>query len=343
MTTYKDAGVDISAAESAKKAMAKSINTGDKRVLNKHGAFASLVEGLFPGYKHPVLVLKTEEPGSKQTLAFAHGHVRSICKDTIHHLINDIAVMGALPLYIQDAVICGRLEKEVVTEIVAGFADAARAQGCVLTGGETSEQPGVLPVGAYILTASIVGVVEKDHIIDGSSISKGDVVLGIASNGLHTNGYTLVRKLLEEHPEMLKEKADGRAFLDAILEPHRCYLSSLRGLFGNPALKGLAHITGGGIAGNVNRILPKGLGAAIDLGSLTIPSVFTIIRKFGNVPDEDMLRTYNLGVGLVAVASKDSAKEIAAHFKKEGLACSSIGSIIAGNQDVTFAGQLRWN
>src|SRR3989338_8010572 len=150
MTTYKDAGVDIDSADKVKREMAKSIDRGDKRVLNRHGAFASLVEGSFPGYKHPVLVLKTEEPGSKQQLAFAHGRVLSICEDTIHHLINDIAVMGALPLYVQDAVICGTLEQAVVTEIVAGFAEAARAQGCVLTGGETSEQPGVLPAGTYI-------------------------------------------------------------------------------------------------------------------------------------------------------------------------------------------------
>ncbi|OGJ55710.1 phosphoribosylformylglycinamidine cyclo-ligase [Candidatus Peribacteria bacterium RIFCSPHIGHO2_02_FULL_52_16] len=342
MTTYKDSGVDISAAEAAKKEMAKSIDTGDKRVLNKHGAFASLVQGSFPGFKHPVLVLKTEEPGSKQKLAFENKKVRSICFDTINHLINDIVVMGATPLFVQDAVICGKLEKEVVTAIVKGFADACRAQGCVLTGGETSEQPGVLSPGTYILTASIVGVVEEEKIIDGQQIKIGDTVLAVASNGLHTNGYTLVRKIMAEHPDILKEKLGKKSFMDAILEPHQCYYQSLKVLFGKPSVHGLAHITGGGIAGNLNRILPKEMNAEINLSKLKVLPIFSLLQKFGSVPDADMLRTYNMGVGLTVVCDPSAAADIKKHFSKEKMDCYEIGSIAKGKQEVVYTESVRW-
>ncbi|MBI3332300.1 phosphoribosylformylglycinamidine cyclo-ligase [Candidatus Peregrinibacteria bacterium] len=342
MTTYKDSGVNIAQADAAKRAMAKSIDTGDKRVLNRHGAFASLVEGSFPGYKEPVLVLKTEEPGSKQKLAFAHGNVRSICFDTINHLINDIIVMGATPLFVQDAVICGKIEPKVVTEIVDGFASACKEQGCVLTGGETSEQPGVLPAGTYILTASIVGVVEKAKIIDGSAIKEGDIVLALPSNGLHTNGYSLVRRLMESQPKILKEKVGSDSFLDAILKPHTCYFPHLKGLFRNPALHGLAHITGGGIPGNLHRILPKGLDAEIDLGTINVLPIFKVIQKYGDVPTEDMLRTYNLGVGIIAVVDAKEASAIASALKKSGCAAYPIGKIVKGNQKVKTSGSLQW-
>ena len=199
--SYKKAGVDIDAADAVKKVMAKSLETADKRVLNKIGAFASLFDGTFPEYEHPVLVLKTEEPGSKQKLAFQYNRVSSICYDMINHLINDIITMGAKPLSVQDAIICGKLEKEVVTELVHSISQACREQDCVLIGGETSEQPGVLEAGIYILTASLVGVVEKSKIIDGSKIEEGDSVLAVASNGLHTNGYSLVRALMAQKPD----------------------------------------------------------------------------------------------------------------------------------------------
>lgn len=190
--SYEKAGVNIEVADAAKRAMAKSLETTDKRILNKIGVFATLFDGTFPGYKHPVLVLKTEEPGSKQKLAFQYNRVSPICYDMVNHLINDIVVMGATPLAVQDAIICGKLEKEVVTQIVNSISEACREQDCVLTGGETSEQPGIIEPGIYILTASIVGVVEKSKVIDGSKIRKGDLVLAVASNGPHTNGYSLI-------------------------------------------------------------------------------------------------------------------------------------------------------
>ena len=202
--SYTKSGINIDETDKVKLQMKRSIDTGDPRVLNRLGAFGSLVEGRFEGYLHPILVLKTEEPGSKQKLAFQYGYVSSIAYDLINHLINDIMVMGADPVYIQDCIICGKIEPEVIKALVKNISEACIAQGCVLTGGETSIQPGVIPPGEYVLSASGIGVVDKNRIIDGSTIRRGDSILAVASNGLHTNGYTLIRKLLEVKPELIE-------------------------------------------------------------------------------------------------------------------------------------------
>ena len=238
--TYKDSGVNIDDANKTKAEMKDILETNEKRVLNKVGAFSSLYDINFPEYKNPVMVLKTEEPGSKQLLAFKYDKIESVCFDTINHLINDCIVMGAKPLTVQDAIICGKLESDKIKRMVKAFAEACKIQGCVLTGGETSEQPGVLPAGTYILTSSIVGIVEKDEIIDGSKISEGDVVLALESSGLHTNGYTLIRKLIEQNPNITNEIIDDKKFIDLVLEPHRCYYNTIKGLFNKNVITGLA-------------------------------------------------------------------------------------------------------
>ncbi|MFA5864198.1 MAG: phosphoribosylformylglycinamidine cyclo-ligase [Phycisphaerae bacterium] len=340
--SYEKAGVNIDTADATKKAMAKSLETSDSRVLNKIGAFATLFDGRFPEYKHPVLVLKTEEPGSKQKLAFQYNRVSSICYDMINHLVNDIIVMGAKPLSVQDAIICGKLEKEVVGKIVESLSNACREQGCTLTGGETSEQPGVIEPGTYILTSSIVGVVEKSKIIDGSAIKEGDCVLAVASNGLHTNGYSLVRALIRDNPDILNTKVENESFLDAILKPHRCYYQALRDLFENPDLHGLAHITGGGIEGNLNRILPNHLNAVVELPEIHILPIFKTIHQVGNVEDRDMLRTFNLGVGMTAVAEPTSIDAIQKHLSKMGCDSNVIGKITKGEKRVVFSETLDW-
>ena len=340
--SYKQAGVDIDVADAAKRDMARSLETADRRVLNQHGAFATLLDGVFPGYAHPVLVYKTEEPGSKQKLAIQHGRVASICYDLVNHLVNDIIVMGATPIAVQDAIICGKLEREVVTRFVATIAEACRAQGCVLTGGETSEQPGVIEAGIYILVASILGVVEKSKILDGSKIAEGDRVLAIASNGLHTNGYSLVRALMARKPEILERRVDGEPFLDAILRPHTCYYQAVRELFDWPELHGLAHITGGGIQDNLNRILPPNLDAAIDRGLIRILPVFKLVREMGGVPDDDMLRTFNLGVGMTLVAAEAGVERIRQHLAAQGHASYAIGEIVQGEKKVAYHGTLKW-
>ncbi len=340
--SYAASGVDITAADAAKTEMETTLKTNDKRVLNSVGAFASLFDGSFPGFKHPVLVLKTEEPGSKQLLAFQHDKVESICQDMINHLINDIIVMGATPLTVQDAVICGKLEKDVVTRIVKGVAEACKAQDCVLTGGETSEQPGVIPPGTYILTSSIVGVVEKEEIIDGSTIVPGDIVLSIASNGLHTNGYSLVRRLMKEDPKLASKKIGSDTFMDAILKPHTCYYQAVKGLFGDKDLHGMAHITGSGIEGNLERVLPKSIDAEINLAHVRVLPIFNAIRDAGDIADVEMMRTYNMGVGLTVVVSPKSAERIQKHIQDHGHDCYPIGKIIKGSGKVTFTGSVQW-
>ena len=344
--SYAAAGVDIAAADAAKEAMVTSLETADSRVLNRLGAFATLFDASFPGYQHPVLVLKTEEPGSKQKLALAHDRVESLCHDLVSHLINDIIVMGAHPLSVQDAIICGHLDGPIVNRLVAGLAEACRAQGCSLTGGETSEQPGVLDEGTYILVANAVGVVERAQIIDGTKIASGDQVIAIASNGLHTNGYSLVRALLARDPDLAQADVEGETFLDVILRPHRPYYAAVRDLFTHAGLHGLAHITGGGIEGNLRRIIPAALQAQIDLSALHPPAVFGVIRERGAVEDADMLRTFNLGAGLLVVAAPDAVAAITAHLTAQGYASNVIGEIVPAAETaarrVAFTGAIAW-
>lgn len=345
--SYAAAGVDIAAADAAKAAMAASLETTDRRVLNRLGAFATLFDASFPGYEQPVLVLKTEEPGSKQKLALAHDRVEALCEDLVNHLVNDIIVMGAQPLSVQDAIICGHLDGPIVNRLVAGLAAACRAQGCTLTGGETSEQPGVLDAGTYILVANAVGVVERARIIDGARIAPGDRIIAVASNGLHTNGYSLVRALLARDPALATRPIAGEPFLDVILRPHRPYYAAVRDLFTHEGLHGLAHITGGGIAGNLRRIIPATLQARIDLGALVPPTIFRAIREAGAVDDAEMLRTFNLGAGLIIVAAPGATAAITAHLAEQGYASAIIGEIVTRNEAnaaaVAFDGALRWD
>ena len=340
--SYKASGVDIDAADAMKKGLAASLETPDPRVLNRVGAFASLVDGRFDDMAHPVLVLKMEEPGSKQKIAFAHDRVESLCQDLIHHLIDDIIVMGARPVAVQDCVICGHMDGSVVSRLVKGMAAACRANGCSLVGGETSEQPGVVDKGLYILSASIVGVVDRDKIIDGAAIRDGDVVLAAASNGLHTNGYSLVRALMASRPQILDERVGEVSFLDAILAPHTCYFRPLEALLTSGVLHGLAHITGGGIEGNLNRILPAGLDARIDRSKIRILDVFRTIRRHGGVDDADMFRTFNLGAGLTIVVSPGDAEAVQSHLCDQGVDCYPIGTIAPGDRKVVYEGAPAW-
>ena len=341
--SYSSAGVNIENADATKKGMVKDLETDNPLVLNKVGAFASLCDAKFPGYDHPVLVCKTEEPGSKQLLAFQHKRVKGICYDMINHLVNDVIVMGAKPLFIQDLIVCGKQDKDVVQQLVTYLAEASKAQGCALTGGETSEQPAVLPAGTYVLGSSCIGVVEKSKIIDGSAIKAGDVVLAVESSGLHTNGYTLVRALIKEDPEILDADIAGVSFLDAILEPHRCYYHAVKDLFDTSTLHGMAHITGGGIPGNLNRILPQGTDAVIDASAIKILPVFKTIKERSGNDDTDMTKTFNLGVGLTLVVDPKAADTVMKHLAKAKIPCYGIGTIVKnGTQTVRMEGSLQW-
>ena len=334
--------VNIDLANETKKAMSKALATNDVRVLNKIGAFSSLYDIKFKEYKNPVLVLKTEEPGSKQLLASKYNKLENVSYDMINHLINDCIVMGARPLTVQDAIICGKMEKDAINKIVKSISEACKKEGCVLTGGETSEQPGVLKKGTYILTSSIVGIVDKNKVIDGSKIKEGNVVISLESSGIHTNGYTLVRKIMKKYPQILNEKINGRDFIDVILEPHKCYYSALKDLFEKNWITGLAHITGGGICENLNRILPENLNANIDASKYQILDIFKLLKNTANIDEKEMLRTFNLGVGLTVVAKKKYADEIINHMKSKNINAYVIGKMVKGNKRVIVSGNFNW-
>ena len=218
--SYRKAGVDISYTDAMKKEMAVYLKTEDVRVLNGFGPFASLYDIRFPEISEPALVLKAEEPGSKQKLAMEYGYCESICHDMINHLVNDIAVMGARPLAVLDTIVCGNAEKETIKSFVRGISEACRENECALVGGETSVQPQVVEKGVYILTSSIAGIISQKAVIDGSAIREGDAVLAVASNGLHTNGYSLVRMLMDRMPQMKLDKVAGETFIEQIMKPH---------------------------------------------------------------------------------------------------------------------------
>lgn len=339
--SYSKAGVDIAYTDTIKKEMAKHLETDNKRVLNKMGAFASLYDIHFPMMKEPVLVLKSEEPGSKQKLAMEYGYTESICHDMINHLVNDIIVMGAKPLAVLDTIVCGNAEKDTIKSLVKGISDACRENDCALVGGETSIQPLVVEAGVYVLTSSIAGIVEKKDVIDGSAIQDKDVVLAVASNGLHTNGYSLVRMLMDRTPQTKLDKIDGMTFIEQIMKPHTPYYNAVKGLFGKSMIHGMAHITGGGIEGNLGRVIPDGLTAEIDLSKIRPLPVFKYIKQNGGVSDEEMLHTFNCGVGMNIVVSQKDAAAVIRHIS-EFYDCYEIGRICTGDEKVRYVNRLEW-
>ena len=365
--SYAQAGININETDKAKRDMAESMKTSNPRVMNRIGAFGALYDGYFPEMKHPILVMKTEEPGSKQKLAAESGKLRSICFDMINHLVNDIIVMGATPLAVQDAIIMGKTDAAVIKELVDGVAAACRANYCDLTGGETSIQPGVLEPGTFILTSSIVGIVDKDKVLDGATIKAGDTVLAVASNGLHTNGYTLVRALMAKFPELATtvmptdeyNKKGGHApntfkpgtpesFFEVIMRPHTAYYPAVRDLFSHHGLRSMAHITGGGIQDNLNRILPEGTCALIDQAAIVALPLFREIKRRGQVDDAEMLRTFNCGVGLCIVTAPEAAAQVQHHLKIHGHDCYPIGTIVQASdehpsQTIVYHNTLNWD
>lgn len=339
--SYSKAGIDITYTDSIKKEMSKHLETKDKRVLNGLGPFASLYDIKFAEIENPVLVLKAEEPGSKQKLAMEYGYTESICHDMVNHLVNDIIVMGAKPLAVLDTIVCGNAEKDTIKSLVKGVSEACRENECSLVGGETSIQPLVVESGVYVLTSSIAGIVEKSKVIDGTAIQKGDSVLAIASNGLHTNGYSLIRLLMDKMPQIKLDKIDGLTFIEQIMKPHTPYYKSIKDLFDRDIIHGMAHITGGGIEGNLCRVIPDGLCAKINLSKLKILNIFKFIRNSGNISDEEMLRTFNCGVGFnVVVAQKD--KDMVRKHISQFYDCYEIGIIEEGEHKVVFEKRMNW-
>lgn len=339
--SYDKAGVDISYSDSLKKDMSKILRSKDERVLNGVGPFASLYDIDFEHIDKPTLVLKSEEPGSKQKLAMEYGYTESICHDMINHLVNDIIVMGAKPLAVLDTIVCGKAEKDTIKAFVKGISNACIENECSLVGGETSIQPHVVQEGTYILSSTVAGIVDRTKVIDGSRIREGDVVLAIESNGIHTNGYSLIRLLMDKHPEIKLEKIGELTFIEEIMKSHLPYYCCLKDLFGKEIYNGLAHITGGGIQGNLCRIIPEGLCAQIDLSCIEILPIFKFIKEKGNISDSEMRSTFNCGVGMCVIVAPKHVKEVREHIGRY-YNCYEIGKIEKGIDKVRFFKELIW-
>jgi phosphoribosylformylglycinamidine cyclo-ligase len=336
--SYSDAGVDIDAATRATdriKELART--TFNQRTLSEIGSFGGMFDGAFPNLAQPVLVASADGVGTKLKAAFATGVHNTVGRDLVNHCVNDILVQGARPLFFLDYVATGKLSPEVVASVVEGVANGCRENGCVLLGGETAEMPGFYGDGEYDIAGFIVGVVDRSKIIDGKSIEPGDVLLALPSAGMHTNGYSLARKLFFEVagyevdtyvPEL--EMTAG----EALLLPHLSYLRPLEGLLDNGVIKGLAHITGGGLLDNIPRILPEGTAVKIEQGSWPVLPMYELFRRLGNVSEREMYRTFNMGVGMVIVCAGGDVDLIKNHFRERNNPCYEIGAVIAGSREV---------
>ncbi len=312
MTTYREAGVDIDAGEETVRRIKPLVRqTFTPGVLADIGAFGGFFELSLEGYRHPVLVSSVDGVGTKLKVAFRVGRHETVGQDLVNHCVNDIAVCGAVPLYFLDYFSTGRLDPDVAEQIVRGFTTACLDNGCALIGGETAEMPDLYAPGEYDLAGAIVGLVEKSKILDGSRVQAGDVLLGLPSTGLHTNGYSLARKVLFAHFDVddAPPELGGETVGAALLRVHRSYLRAIRALVERDAAHAFAHVTGGGLPGNTARVVPAGLRAEIDYAAWTRPPLFRLIQRLGEVPEEDMRRTFNLGVGLVAVTPAERAEE----------------------------------
>jgi phosphoribosylformylglycinamidine cyclo-ligase len=327
---YRDAGVDIDEADRAVASIKKSARaTFTRGVLTDIGSFGAAFQ--LAGFRKPVLVSSADGVGTKLKIAFLTGRHDTVGEDLVNHCVNDIAVQGAQPLFFLDYFAVGKLDAAVAAAVVAGIARGCKANGCALIGGETAEMPGMYQAGEYDLAGFIVGAAERTELLTGAGIRAGDALLALPSTGLHTNGYSLARKLLLEvagyGPNTLLPDV-GATVGDALLATHRSYLKPLRALMKAKLLKGAAHITGGGITGNTPRMFPKGLAASIDTAAWRIPPLFEELRRIGNIPEDDYRRTFNLGIGMIfTVAAKGVARAMAA-LEKLGERPLRIGEVI---------------
>jgi phosphoribosylformylglycinamidine cyclo-ligase len=336
--TYADAGVSIDAANRAVERIRETARTTfNARTLSEIGSFGGMFDGAFPGMRAPVLVASADGVGTKLKVAFETGVHDTVGRDLVNHCVDDILVQGARPLFFLDYVATGKLAPEVIAAVVEGCARGCRENGCVLLGGETAEMPGFYAEGEYDIAGFIVGVVDREKVIDGKRIAPGDAVLALPSVGLHTNGYSLARKLFFE---VAGYKADtrveelGATAGEALLAPHPSYLHPLGGLLDAGAIKGLAHITGGGLLENVPRILPEGTAVEISLGSWPVLPIFGLMQKLGGVPEREMYRTFNMGVGMVVVCAAADVATIKSHVESQGEKCYEIGRVVAGAREV---------
>ncbi|TAL68937.1 MAG: phosphoribosylformylglycinamidine cyclo-ligase [Bacteroidetes bacterium] len=312
MKTYKDSGVDIEAGDETIRRIKPLVkSTFNKNVLADIGLFGGFYQADFPDYEHPVLVASTDGVGTKLKIAFMSGVHNTVGQCLVNHCVNDILSCGAKPLFFLDYFATGKLKPDVAEQVISGFVIACRENGCALIGGETAEMPSMYQEGEYDVSGTIIGVVEKNKIVNGKNIKPGDVLIGLPSTGLHTNGYSLARAvLLGKYPVTQHFDELGCTLGDCLLKVHRSYLHIVSPLLDTGLIKGISHITGGGIIGNTKRILPEGTSLDIDWNSWETLPIFNLIQKEGNISDDEMRLTFNLGIGMLLVVDKSNVDKI---------------------------------
>ena len=340
VVTYADAGVDIDRANRTKKRIKYLAHkTFTRSVLSEIGGFGGLFAVDKAKWVDPILVSSVDGVGTKLRIAFEMDVHHTIGADLVNHCVNDIAVQGATPLFFMDYLATGKLEPEIAEKVVEGLAEACKHNGCALIGGETAEMPGFYADGEYDLAGFIVGAVERERIITGKTVEVGDVILGLASNGLHTNGYSLARKLLFEvgkytldsYVNELKGKVGNE-----LLRTHKSYWPAIKRLVDGECVSAMAHITGGGITENLPRVLPRGVAAVIEMGSWQVPPIFEHLQQLGNVPQEEMLRTFNMGLGMLLVVPSKKFKKAQTVLERAGEKAFTVGRIVKGDRKVLY-------
>jgi phosphoribosylformylglycinamidine cyclo-ligase len=338
--TYADAGVDIDRANRTKKRIKYLAHkTFTRSVLSEIGGFGGLFAVDKAKWIDPILVSSVDGVGTKLKIAFEMDVHHTIGADLVNHCVNDIAVQGATPLFFMDYLASGTIAPEITEKVIEGLAEACKHNGCALIGGETAEMPGFYPDGEYDLAGFIVGAVERERIITGKTVEVGDVILGLASNGLHTNGYALARKLLFEvgkytldsYVNELKGKVGNE-----LLRTHKSYWPAIKRLVDGECVSAMAHITGGGITENLPRVLPRGVAAVIEMGSWQIPPIFEHLQQLGNVPQEEMLRTFNMGLGMLLVVPSKKFKKAQTVLERAGEKAFTVGRIVKGDRKVMY-------
>jgi phosphoribosylformylglycinamidine cyclo-ligase len=339
--TYADAGVDIERANRTKQRIKYLAHrTFNKCVLSEIGGFGGLFQVDKKKFKDPVLVSSVDGVGTKLKLAFEMNLHHTVGGDLVNHCVNDIIVQGATPLFFMDYLALGELDPQVAEKIVTGVAEACKHNGCALIGGETAEMPGFYPPQEYDLAGFIVGVVERDRIITGKAVEVGDILLGLASSGLHTNGYSLARKLLFSHagysPESYVGEIKGKIG-NELMKQHRSYWGILRRLIEADTISAMAHITGGGITENLPRVLPKGTAALVEMGTWPVLPIFEHLRKLGNIEPAEMMRTFNMGIGMLLVISPKKFKKVQSILERIGEKAYVVGRIVKGDRKVQYS------
>jgi len=340
MKTYKQAGVDIEAGEDLVRRIKGRVRSSfTPNVLTDIGAFGAFYRADFQGIRRPVLVSSVDGVGTKLKIAFAMNRHHTVGQDLVNHCVNDILVCGAKPLYFLDYFATGKLLPVVASQVIDGFVTACKQNGCSIIGGETAEMPGFYSEGEYDIAGTIVGVVDERRVIRGQHIKKGDVLIALPSTGLHTNGYSLARTVLLGKYRLDHQFVELKGTLgDALLAVHRSYFKAVYPLLSVFDIKGMAHITGGGIEGNTMRVVPKGLMLDIDWQAWKRPFLFDLIQGTGNVPEADMRRTFNLGVGLIMIVSPKHAAKIQALLRRKRERPFVIGEVTRSGSSMNLKG-----